>query len=72
MGDLLQKTDSIYKLVTLAAKRAVELNTGAGKLVENTSPNTKLSTVALKEIAEGKISLKVKEDKKEKGKEEKK
>ena len=58
MADLLGKTGSIYKLVVLTAKRAVELNKGAGKLVEGLSANEKLSTVAMREIAEGKISFK--------------
>ena len=57
MEELLEKTDSIYKLVILAAKRAVELNSGAGKLIE-ASPNIKLSTLALEEIRQGKIKLK--------------
>ena len=57
MADLLDKTGSVYKLVILAAKRAVELNKGAGRLVECLSSNEKLSTVAMKEIAEGKISF---------------
>jgi DNA-directed RNA polymerase omega subunit len=57
METLYKKTHSIYKLVILAAKRAVELNEGATKLV-TASPSTKLSTISLKEIAEGKISFK--------------
>ena len=46
-----------YEIVILAAKRAVELNEGAAKLVE-TSATTKLSTVSLREIAAGKVTLK--------------
>jgi len=70
MEHLLDKTSSIYKLVILAAKRAVELNQGAGRLVDDVSPGTKVSIVALKEIAEGKIKLRMSE-KKEKPKKEK-
>jgi len=58
MENLLGQTESIYKLVILAAKRAVELNQGAGRLSESAGPNEKISTVALKEIEEGKIIFK--------------
>ena len=53
--DLLSKTDSIYKLVILASKRALELNSGARKLVEGDSE--KVSTIALEEIAQGKVRI---------------
>ena len=53
--DLLSKTDSVYKLVVLASKRAAELNSGAPKLVELDS--AKISSVALEEIAQGKVKL---------------
>lgn len=53
---LLEKVGSIYKLVILAARRALELNEGAPRLVE-TDPKHKPSTVALEEIAEGKVAL---------------
>ena len=55
--DLLKKTDSIYKLVVLASKRAVELNAGAPTLVE--SDQEKVSSLALEEIAQGKVKLKI-------------
>jgi len=55
--DLLSKTDSLYKLVVLAAKRAGELNAGAPKLIETNSQ--KVSSVALEEIAEGKVRLQI-------------
>ena len=55
--ELLEKTGSIYKLVILASKRAIELNAGAGKLIE-ISPYTKLSIVALEEIRQGKVKIK--------------
>ena len=57
MEELLDKTGSIYKLVLLASKRAIELNSGAGKLIE-VNPKLKLTTVALEEIRQGKVRLK--------------
>lgn len=59
---LLAKIGSIYKLVTVAARRALELNEGAPRLVE-TDPKAKPSTVALAEIAAGKVSVKAKGEK---------
>ena len=56
LEDLLDKTDSIYKLTVLAARRALELNMGVPKLVETTDKNS--IVVALEEIAEGKVSYK--------------
>ncbi len=53
--DLLSKTGSIYKLVVLASKRALELNNGARKLVEE--DGEKVSTIALEEIAQGKVKM---------------
>lgn len=52
---LLDKSSgSIYKLVILASKRALEIAEGQPKLVE-ASPSLKPSTIALCEIAEGKV-----------------
>jgi len=56
--DLLDKTNSVYKLVILASKRALELNEGSPKLVE--TENKKISTIALEEIKSGKIAMKEK------------
>lgn len=53
--DLLSKTNSIYKLVVLASKRAVELSAGAPRLVE--TDGEKISSIALEEIARGKVKL---------------
>ena len=53
--DLLSKTDSIYKLVILASRRALELNAGAPKLVD--ADSEKVCTIALEEIAQGKVKL---------------
>ena len=52
---------SMYKLVLLVSRRALELAEGSPKLVE-TSPEVKVTTQAMEEIASGKIELK--EDKK--------
>lgn len=55
LEDLLKKVDSVFKLTVLAARRAQQLNEGAAKLVETGA--SKISTVALEEIAQGKIKL---------------
>lgn len=55
---LLDKSSgSVYKLVILASKRALEIAEGKPKLVE-ASPATKPSTVALQEIREDKVHSK--------------
>jgi DNA-directed RNA polymerase omega subunit len=61
MVTLMERESSRYKLVVLAAKRALELSEGKDKLVE-VSPHMKLSNVAIKEIQEGKIGYKVIEE----------
>lgn len=48
---------SIYKLVILASKRALEIAEGAPKLT-NDDASVKFSTVALREIASGKVEAK--------------
>lgn len=55
MEELFNKVDSVFKLTVLAARRAQQLNDGAAKLVE--SDASKISTVALEEIMQGKIKL---------------
>jgi len=50
---IFRKDDSIFKVVTIAARRAIELNNGAEKLIETQSK--KISTIALEEIVQGKI-----------------
>tara|TARA_B100001123_G_C14884855_1_gene857432 strand:+ start:219 stop:665 length:447 start_codon:yes stop_codon:yes gene_type:complete len=58
--DCLEKVDSHYDLVLLAKERTSQLNAGDKPLVpENNDKNTVLS---LREIGEGKISLKTIED----------
>lgn len=55
---LLDKSNnSVYKLVILASKRALEIAEGQPKLVE-ASASIKPSTVALWEISDGKIQSK--------------
>lgn len=56
--DLLNESGgSIYKLVVLAAKRSLEIAEGQPKLV-GAALDIKPSTVALHEIAEGKVGYK--------------
>jgi DNA-directed RNA polymerase omega subunit len=56
---MLDKTDgSIYKLVVVASKRALELAEGNPKLVNEVNAAAKPSTVALREISEGKVKAK--------------
>lgn len=59
---LLDKIASVYKLTILAARRTIELTEGAAKLVD-ADPGAKPSDIALKEIAEGRISYKIKDKK---------
>ena len=54
--NLIKSTGSIYKLCNLAAMRAMELNVGMKKLVD-VDPKEKVTTVALKEISEGKVKM---------------
>lgn len=56
--NLLEKTNnSVYKLVVLAAKRGLEIAEGQPKLVEADS-SVKPFNIALREIAEGKVTYK--------------
>lgn len=60
--NLLKSTHgSVYKLVILASKRALELSMGSEKLVEE-KPNTKLTSIAFKEIEKDKVRYKDKKD----------
>ena len=58
IDDLMKKTDSVFKLVILASRRAYELSQGSPKLVE-ADLAMKPSVLALKEIVEDKISYKI-------------
>lgn len=60
----MDKTHSVYKLVTLAAKRAVELNQGAAALVKIDSK--KPTTIALEEIRQGRVTIKTKKKEQQK------
>ncbi len=58
LEDMLDKSDhSIYKLVILASKRGLEIAEGQPKLVDADS-SLKPSTIALYEIAAGKVRYK--------------
>lgn len=56
LDTLLSKVDNIFILVTLALKRAKQLNSGAPKLIETSS--IKPVSIALEEIAAVKIKAK--------------
>ena len=56
---IFKDSESIYKLTIIAARRAVELNNGANKLIKTST--SKFSTIALEEIAAGKVKYKIKE-----------
>lgn len=57
---LLDKVNSIYKLIIIASKRAIELADGAQKLVDEPA-DTKPAHIALDEILAGKIEYKIRE-----------
>ena len=52
-----QANYSVYKLVRMAARRAMELVDGNPKLVA-APPSTKIATIVLNEIATGRVVLK--------------
>lgn len=58
--DLLPRAGmSTYRLVRMAARRALELSDGKTPLIEGANVNTqKLTSIALKEIAGGKVTYK--------------
>ena len=53
--DCLEKVESQYDLVLLAKERTSQLNSGAEMLVE--SDNDKNTVIALREIADGKVTI---------------
>ena len=59
VGKIFKDAGSIFKLTILAARRAVELNNGANKLIATNT--AKFSTIALEEIAAGKVKYKIKD-----------
>ena len=58
--DCLEKIDSQYDLVLLAKERTSQLNSGEKSLVSE--DNDKNTVISLREIGEGKISIKALED----------
>ena len=59
MEDLLKNAQgSLYKLVTLASRRALELSAGSEALVDGLA-NKKVTSKALEEIRKGKIGYKL-------------
>lgn len=60
--ELIKKIGSVYKLVTLASRRAVELGSGGHPLVD-AGRDAKIINTALQEILEGKITMKIREKK---------
>ena len=58
--DCLKKIDSQYDLVLLAKERTAQLNSGENPLVPE--DNDKNTVISLREIGEGKISIKTIED----------
>ena len=60
---VLKNGDSVYKITLIAARRAIELNNGAPKLICTNSK--KFSTIALEEIIQGKVKYKSREEKRE-------
>ena len=58
--DCLEKIDSQYDLVMLAKERTTQLNAGDTALVPE--ENDKNTVIALREIGEGKVSIKTLED----------
>ncbi|MCM8791858.1 MAG: DNA-directed RNA polymerase subunit omega [Candidatus Omnitrophica bacterium] len=58
LEQLLDKADnSVYKLVIMASKRAIEIAEGQPRLIKQVS-SLQPSTVALEEIAKGKVKIK--------------
>jgi DNA-directed RNA polymerase omega subunit len=56
---LLDKTNnSIFELVIIASKRALEIAEGQPKLTENCTSSDKPTSIALQEIMEDKIRIK--------------
>ena len=54
--DCLEKIDNQYDLVLLAKERTAQLNSGSPMLVEE--DNDKKTIIALREIGNGKLSIK--------------
>ncbi len=63
LEDLLKEVDSKFSLITMVSKRARQLNSGFTPLIKTSS--TKNVTIALEEIAQGKIQYTRKKSTKE-------
>jgi len=61
--DALARVDTVYRLVTLAAKRAKQLDNGSPALVKTTAKKSTL--IALEEIAAGKVKYEIMEEEEE-------
>ena len=51
-----KSNNSMFKLVIVASRRALELAEGAPKLIEAPA-ETKITTIAMQEVAEGKVRM---------------
>ena len=63
LEELLKDGGSLYKLVLLASKRALELSQGAPPLVKTSSVQP--ATIALEEIRQGQVTYHVPDESKE-------
>lgn len=61
LDKLLEKVDSRYKLILVAAKRARELSDGAPPLIE-ADENSKPTTIALKELLNDRLEYKTEKE----------
>jgi DNA-directed RNA polymerase subunit omega len=50
--------DNHFELTVVAAKRAKQLYSGAGATIDTTTRKEKLTVIALREIAQGKVRVK--------------
>jgi DNA-directed RNA polymerase omega subunit len=58
MDDLLPKSGySVYRLIRMAANRALELSDGKPSLIKNPTSD-KVTSIALQEIAQGRVETK--------------
>lgn len=59
--ELFKKVDNRYQLVAIISRRVGQLNSGMPPLVATGSGRN--ITIAIKELAEGKVKFRIKEDK---------
>ena len=60
MEAVINKSKSVYKIVSIAAQRAQELSQGSPALVE--AAEDKVATIALREMAAGKVTYKLRSE----------